>query len=390
MKKILIIVADSAYFLSHRMQLASFLQQHGYQVSIATDIIDPEHRIVFQNAGFKIHEIPRRPADLGFIYSIRLVHRVKSIIKDVNPDVVLSVSIRMVFLNLMSVAFLYGKKFKFFGMVTGLGFLGTSLSKIYSIIRVSTMIVLKFMCLRRSTYLIVQNADDYKIMSRVINNKRLHKVLGSGVNTQKFYPVDRCCQETVVITMVSRLLKDKGIFEFVEAAHLIKKNRDINCLMQIVGDSYHFNPNSISSQQMLEWVKEGNIVWLGHRDDVVSIYQQSDIAVLPSYREGLPKSLLEAAACGLPLIATDVPGCREICHDSVNGILVPVKDAKSLANAIIYLARSVEKRRDMARASFEKIQSHFSMDIINKSMLDLFNDKTAIEDSTVQYNIERR
>ena len=136
--------------------------------------------------------------------------------------------------------------------------------------------------------------------------------------------------------MVSRMLKDKGVEDLVNAAKLIKERSKVDVVVQLVGQIDNFNPNSFSKSQMQQWHDAGNVNWLGPQSDIVSIYQNTDIAVLPSYREGLPKSLLEAASCGLAIIAADTPGCREICINGKNGLLVKAKDPVSLASSIIW------------------------------------------------------
>lgn len=169
------------------------------------------------------------------------------------------------------------------------------------------------------------------------------------------------------------LIYAKGVEELVNAAKIIKEKGYSNIVIQLVGDTHSFNPNTVSKSSLEEVHDAGYVNWLGSQSAIVTIYQNSDISVLPSYREGLPKSLLEAAACGLPIITTDTPGCREICKDGINGILVHVKSPESIANAIIKLANDADLRKKMGLESRLMIDKSFSLPIINQQMLKIIN-----------------
>jgi glycosyltransferase involved in cell wall biosynthesis len=177
------------------------------------------------------------------------------------------------------------------------------------------------------------------------------------------------------------MLKDKGLEELIEASRIIQKQGIDNIQINLVGMPHAVNPYSVSEKQLKLWQEEGLVNWQGFRSDIVEVWRESHIAVLPSYREGLPKSLLEAAACGRPIITSDVPGCREmVIVDGVgkNGLLVPVQNPKELAKAIIELAKNSELRETMGQASREMVVEHFSDDVVNKQMLNIYNGESLV------------
>ena len=173
------------------------------------------------------------------------------------------------------------------------------------------------------------------------------------------------------VTLVSRMLWSKGVGEFVEAARQLKE-KGVEFEAVLVGDPDPDNPQSIPEQTLRGWHDEGVVVWWGHEDDIPSVWARSNVAVLPSHREGLPKTLLEAAACGRPMIATDVPGCREIVSQGRTGLLVPAKDPPALAQAIETLVSDSGKRKEMGRAARADAVEKFSESIVIERVLALY------------------
>ena len=170
----------------------------------------------------------------------------------------------------------------------------------------------------------------------------------------------------------------------VGAAKVIKEKGYKNIVIQLVGQVYQQNSNTVSETYLKKVHDEGYVDWLGLQTDINHIYQNTDIAVLPSYyREGLPKSLLEAAACGLPIITTDTPGCREICVHEENGLLVKTKDSEGLANAIIKLSKDKELRDKMGKASRFMVEEKFSLTCINGEMWSIISGSHNINNNSI-------
>jgi glycosyltransferase involved in cell wall biosynthesis len=204
----------------------------------------------------------------------------------------------------------------------------------------------------------------------IINLNRSILIRGSGVDTDKFVQSDDV-NTIPVVMLASRMLWDKGVGEFVEVAKRAHKN-NVDAEFILVGGVDTDNPMSISSSILKEWISEGYLKWEGHSDNMPDMLASASIVCLPSYREGLPKVLLEAAATGRPLIASNAPGCREIVRDKYNGLLVKMKDADSLYDAVLMLVNNCEARETMGRNSRTLVETELSTEIVNTQTIELY------------------
>jgi glycosyltransferase involved in cell wall biosynthesis len=194
-------------------------------------------------------------------------------------------------------------------------------------------------------------------------------VPGSGVDTSVFTPPPDRSRDVPNVVFASRMLHTKGLREFVEAARIIRA-RGVPARFVLVGEPDPDNLASVSRKQLETWAETGLVEWWGRSENMPDVFAQADIACLPSYSEGMPKVLIEAAACGVPLVATDIPGCRDIARNGENGLLVPVKDAVNLAHAIERLLKDRELRERMGRRGRELVVNEFSLDIVVRRMMD--------------------
>jgi glycosyltransferase involved in cell wall biosynthesis len=195
-------------------------------------------------------------------------------------------------------------------------------------------------------------------------------IRGSGIDLLALPPLtDPTGVPTVAI--VSRMLRNKGVAELVEATRILK-SRDVDVRTILVGMPDPENPTNISEKQLCEWHDDDLIQWWGFRDDVVDVWRQANVAVLPSYREGLPKSLLEAAACARPIVATDVPGCREIVRHEENGLLVPINDPVALADALEIVLTDAELRKRMGAKSRQLVEAQFHVNLVIRDTLEVY------------------
>lgn len=223
---------------------------------------------------------------------------------------------------------------------------------------------------------IVQNADDFTALAgHLVASKRVHLVRGSGVDVTHYQPLPEP-EGIPVAVLPSRMLWDKGVGELVEAARLLKA-RGIALRIVLAGGPDQGNPKSIPEAQLRAWQAEGVIEYWGHQTDMRAVWAQAQIAVLPSYREGLPKALLEAAACGRPSITTDVPGCRELVEHERNGLLVPAYQAVPLADALERLAVSAEDRARLGAEARRRVEAEFADTLVHERILDLYRALTA-------------
>jgi glycosyltransferase involved in cell wall biosynthesis len=222
----------------------------------------------------------------------------------------------------------------------------------------------------------VQNPDDRDALLRLgVEPGRLTLIPGSGVDTDALTPLPEP-DGPITIGFAGRLLADKGVRALV-AAHGILRSQGRAFDLLIAGNPDPANPATISPEEIEQWGRQPGITWLGHVKDIRSLWQRCHIAALPSHREGLPGSLMEAAACGRPLVATNAPGCREIVLNEQTGLLVPIEDAPALAQAILRLAESPPLRARYGAAARQLVVDRLSARIIGNAIVELYEDLSA-------------
>ena len=224
----------------------------------------------------------------------------------------------------------------------------------------------------KNSYSIYQNIDDRNLLegNKRSENKRSVLIRGSGVDSNYYVPVENKTYPPIII-LASRMLKDKGVKEFIIAARILK-GKNINARFILAGMIDTENHSAIAERELQQWQQEGIIEWWGHRDDIREILQKSTIACLPSYREGMPKFLLEAASVGLPIVTTDVPGCREVVIDNENGYLVPPRNSEAIASAIEKLLNDKTLRKEMGIKGRALVKQEFDIKKIVEQTISLY------------------
>ena len=365
--KLLYLVTEDWYFCSHRLPLARAARDDGYEVLVATRIDRHGERI--RGEGFR--PIPlrlrrRRSSPWNEVASI--IELVKLYRRE-QPDIVHHVAMNPVIYG--SLAALFARVPKIVNALAGFGYIFTSSQVRARLLRRPVRAALRRLLTAGKGRTIVQNPDDRRALRELgIPDARIVVIPGSGVDTDVFQPAPEA-DGPVVVCMVARMLWDKGVGEFVAAARLLKPELP-SLRIWLVGPPDVENPASIPESQLTRWVDEGILEWLGQQQDVAALWRQAHIAVLPSYREGLPKSLLEAAASGRPMVAADVPGCREIVVDNETGLLVPARDSIALAGALRRLAGDAALRQRMGAAARHRAVEYFSQDRIASETLALY------------------
>jgi glycosyltransferase involved in cell wall biosynthesis len=255
--------------------------------------------------------------------------------------------------------------------LAGLGFAYTSQSPKAQVVRAILARLLRFLFDRPGSGVLVQNPDDRAAMAAIgIDASRVFLIPGSGIDTERHRPLPEPAGP-VTIAYVGRLLDDKGLRPLVAAQALLsERGRPVRLL--IAGDPDPANPGSIPADEIAAWRDQAGIELLGHVKDITGVWAQAHIAALPSRREGLPKSLLEAAASGRPIVATDVPGCREIARQNVNALLVPPDDPAALADAIDRLAGDAALRLEFGAAGRRMVETEFSNAHIGTAVVALY------------------
>ncbi len=368
MAKILYLVTEAGYFFSHRLSLAKAAQQAGHTILVATDPQDLTES--FQKE--KITVIPLKNLNRSGtnpFQELLALREIYQIYKTEGPDIVHHIAMKPILYG--SISALLARIPRRVNTFAGLGYLFISTKFSARFIRFFLMRAFQILFRGAHTKLILQNKDDYGLFEKILPSKNLILIRGSGVDTKIFSPASKPPKRIPKVTLVARLLWDKGIKEAVEA-HSILLTRSIPLELVLVGPLDPQNPSAIPESKLKEWMLAKLCTWTGKQEDVATLYRASTIAILPSYREGLPKSLLEAAACGLPIITTDVPGCREIVTHKQTGLLVPPHNALALADAIDWLLRDHEFAKKLGDAARESVLKNFSDEKINQETLRLY------------------
>jgi glycosyltransferase involved in cell wall biosynthesis len=246
--------------------------------------------------------------------------------------------------------------------VTGLGYLFVGGSVRARVLRSAFLAASRPVLGRRPRFTIFQNEDDREVFIRLKLTDPDHAVLirGSGVNPDTFRPPAVQREGLPLVMLPSRMLWDKGVGEFAAAAALLK-TRGVLARFALVGEPDPGNPRSVPKSQLEEWHRSGVLEWWGHRSDMPNVLAEASVVALPStYREGVPKVLIEAASCGRPIVTTEMPGCRDIVRDGVNGVLVAPGDAEALAAALTRLLGDKQGCKQMGRAGRALVQREFS------------------------------
>jgi len=368
--KLLFVVTEDWYFCSHRLNLAVEAINAGFDVTVATRVTKHGNKIL--DAG--IHLIPLTQmvrSGTNPINEIRCIKELVQVYKKVQPDIVHHVAMKPMLYG--SIAAYFSKvKYKV-QAISGFGFVFLSDTWKAKLLRFPVCRMLQMALCGKNTSVVVQNPDDARLAESLgVKKSNLHIIAGSGVDTHAFFPVQEPESDCIRVTLVARMLWDKGIGEFVEAIRLLKGN-GLNIQAYLVGEPDDSNPASIPLSKLQEWQQSIGIQYEGRRSDIAKVWKESHIAVLPSYREGLPKSLLEAAACGRAMVATDVPGCRSVAIDNETGLLVQAKDAESLAFAIEKLVNNKELRLEMGENARKLIENEMSDQVINGQFIEFYH-----------------
>jgi glycosyltransferase involved in cell wall biosynthesis len=366
---LLYLVTEDWYFWSHRLPIARAARAAGWEVLVATRV--GSHGDMIRQEGFRLIPIKMRRRSLAPWREIATVAELIGIYRRERPDLVHHVAMKPVLYGSLAAA-VAGVP-AVVNARAGMGYVFTSSAMKARLLRPLIKKAVRWLLDRANARLILQNPDDVAAMSAgTVAPKRIVLIRGSGVDTTAFAPAPEP-GGTPVAVMVSRMLWDKGVGELVEAARLLKE-RKASVDVVLVGPPDPENPASISEGQLRDWEASGDVAWWGERSDIAQIWAKSHIAVLPSHREGLPKSLLEAAACGRPLVATDVSGCREVVRPGETGILVPPRDPGSLADALERLATDPDLRRRMGSAARELVERELSQEVVVEQTMALYRE----------------
>jgi glycosyltransferase involved in cell wall biosynthesis len=359
-------------FLLNRLPMARAAREAGFEVHVATRVNKSAEAI--EAEGFVLHRIPFRRGGLSPFSAIPTIFALRRVETKIRPQIVHHSGLQCCVYGAIAA---FGQKFQQVNAITGLGYIFTSATWRTRLLKQGMNWLLPWLLNHRRSLVLVQNPDDRSALEDLgIERERIVLIPGSGVDTDAFQPLPEP-KGPITFGFAGRLLTDKGIRALV-AAQGILRSQGYEANLVIAGNPDPANPASVLLEEVEEWSRRPGITWLGHIEDIVSLWRSCHFAVLPSHREGLPVSLLEAAACGRPMIATDAPGCREIVIDDQTGLLVPIEDPPALAQAILKLATSPLLRARYGKAARELVVSKLSAKIIGNSIVGLYDDPTVI------------
>ncbi len=370
MKKVALIANSSWYLYNFRLAFMEALRTHGYDVVL----IAPEdsYSEKLRQLGYRFRPLPldrkgMNPfGDLVSLITLARWYRVE------RPEIAHHYTVKCILYG--SIAAALSKVPSVVNSVTGLGHLFLSNSLLVKALRFFLVRVYRILARRHGVHFLFQNPDDLAAFTRlgIVIPGKFTLVRGSGIDVERFRPASNSGSgATVRILFGSRLLKEKGLHELRRAGLLLQKKK-LPFELIFAGDIDEGNPSSLTFAELSEWQREGWMRWLGHVDEMQELLRSVHIAVLPSWREGLPRSLLEAAACGLAIVATDVPGCREVVEHERTGLLVPVRDPEALAAALERLVRDPALRARLGASARARAEAEFGDQEVFRKTTDIY------------------
>jgi glycosyltransferase involved in cell wall biosynthesis len=368
MTKLHFVVNEDWAFVSHFFERAVAAQAVGYSVGISAHC--GEKRNVLESAGFTLypHNISR--SGTNPLIEIRNLLALVKAFRISQPDIIHLIALKPIVIGAIA-ARIYGKAQVVCAPI-GMGYLFSSNDRkarfLQPVIRFMLRRILSF----RNTHVIIENDEDCEslVSGRFVKKSKIQVIKGAGVDLSSYKATPENL-DTRIVTMFARVLRDKGVLDYVEAANIVHTQFQ-NSVFQLVGDCDPGNPTSFSESEVRSWETAGSITWLGYRTDVPELLATSNIVCLPSYREGLPKTLIEACAAQRAIVATDVTGCREVVSHGSNGLLVPVRNPEKLAEAISQLLGDQVQRTTFAKNGRVRAETEFSSPIVIEQTLAVY------------------
>ena len=370
-RKVLFLVTEDQYFCSHYLPHASAAKRQGFDVLVVTRVRNHGRQI--EEEGFRLIPIEMSRAGINPLMELGTLWKLIRIYKDEKPDVVHHIAMKPVLYGSF-VAWITRVPFRV-NLFGGLGYMFTSRRWRAVFLRKFVSNAFRILLNRPNSRVIFQNPDNQSVMIRlgILKPGSTRLIRGVGVNPEVFLPTPEPVGITTVV-LAARMLWDKGVGEFVEAARRIR-DKGIDARFILVGDTDPENPAAVPPYQLAAWNSSGVVEWWGRREDMPNVFAQAHVVCLPSYYgEGVPRVLIEAAASGRPIVTTDAPGCREIVRHGENGLLVPVRDAVDLASALEKLIADPALRRKMGANGRSLAVSEFSVEKITRQTLALYQE----------------
>lgn len=368
--KLLFLVTEDWYFCSHRLSLAVAAKNAGYDVVVVTRVNKYGEKI--KQSGLRLIRLKHwKRSSANPIRELGALVELWGIYRREMPDLVHHVALKPVVYG--SIAANLSSVRAVVNALGGLGFIFSSSKRKARILKPLVIAVFRKLLTRSRGRVIVQNHDDMELLlsNRIVNAETIRLIRSAGVSLGDYQTTKHAMSPPVVV-LASRMLWDKGVGVFVEAAESLR-SRGVLARFVLVGEPDTENPGSISREQLVKWGDSGAVEWWGYRDDIPAVLHQSQIVCLPTYYgEGIPKILIEAMASAKPIVTTDMPGCRELVIDSRNGILIPPRDPDALANALEPLIADQELCTVMGKIGRELAEKEFSSERVLTETLSVY------------------
>jgi glycosyltransferase involved in cell wall biosynthesis len=380
--KIFIVINEDLFFLTHRKNLGLYLINKGWTVFILAARTNDKYVDEIQSYGFIFIDIPFERSGYNIFHEIKTIHFLIKAQKENRPSVVMNVGLKAILWGGLMAKLC---KLPVISAVSGLGYLFINQQERFK----QRLLFLLFRCLLPSKrhHIVFQNEEDKEIFlsHRIISEKDTSVIKGMGVNLNEYKPLPFVDKPKIQFLLPGRMLADKGVIEFIEAAKKVSEKYN-NASFVLAGNIDKKNPAGISEKQLSELIDGSDISWIGYQKNMIPVYEKSDVVVLPSYREGFPKVLIEASAIGRPVITTDVAGCKDTVKNGFNGFLVPVKNVEILAQSIEKFLEFPDLKFSMGKNSEIWAKENFDCEKVNEAFHQILKQLSLHEiEKTTQY-----
>ena len=381
-KRVAVVLNTSWNIYNFRLALIRELRQVGYTVILIAP--RDEYSQKLEEEGFLYYDIKMNNKGINPLEDLWLIHDFYKLYQGIKPDILLNYTIKPNIYSSLAAKFL---AIPVVNNITGLGtvFLNNNISS-----HIARWLYKISLC---KNSVVFQNPDDMNLFieKKLLEETSVTLIPGSGIDTERFKSEEkRSKNKKFTFLMIARLIKDKGIEEYIDAIRLVRQSDNCEkCTFKILGSLYLSNPTAISEQELQSWIEEGLIEYLGHSDNVQEEIAKVDCVVLPSYREGLSRVLLEASSMAKPIITTNVPGCRDVVDDGVNGYLVEVKNSVELSEAMAKMVNlPLDKLTRMGEEGRKKVENNFSQEKIIDKYLSLLQGLNLQQRACFEQNLQ--
>lgn len=367
--RIFMVVNEDRFFLSHRKDIAIRAKESGLDVTIVAK--DTGYRSEVDSLGLKMIELPVNPTGVNIFEEFKTFHFLLRLYVREKPDIVHHVGLKSILWGGLA-----AKLARIHGVVNAVSGLGVMFSQEKkSVMAEAILSVIRYSCHRKNVATIFQNAEDRKLFvdKHIVKNENVYYTRGSGIDLKTYIYTPEPETSVIQVIFTARMVVEKGVEVLINAAECLK-NQYAGKVRFILCGSLSSNPKAISESYLKEHCDGEYICWLGHRSDIRQLLECSHIMCFPSYyREGVPKSLIEAAAVGRPIVTTNSIGCKDVVIDGYNGFLVPIKDSIVLAEKLAVLFDDQMLRRTMGVNSRKMAEKYFSIDTVIDEHLKIWN-----------------